>query len=434
MTLGQRFYTLYDIFERLTATTSRNDKLSIVAEVPEELKEDFTFCLEVLAGRHKIGWTYVIPRQGKDMLIANKQYVEEQTVKQYISRLFIGRYDVVSTYLAEIDTGKYSAYVEPIVNRRLRLGIGPSLLEKSLYAPMLAKKFDAKYLGKQFTITEKLDGNRCIAYYEDERWHYVSRNGKPMNVEFDMSNMNPAYIYDGEILSPLQVEMSNEIVKAVQSCKIAQTKFDSQFNNTSGLINRKSGNKDLVYNVFDVITTYWSYSARRDILYGMQDSSNVRILPVLARMDSYNTDVDALYKILDIVTSVGGEGLMINNEHATYVNKRTSELLKLKKSYSIDMKVTSYQYGAGKYKGVVGALSCEAKLPDKTILCNVGTGMSDEQRSDWAINPTKILGKIVEVQYFSLSQDEAFKGTNCYSLRFPRFVRIREDKTDISID
>ena len=83
---------------------------------------------------------------------------------------------------------------------------------------------------------------------------------------------------------------------------------------------------------------------------------------------------------------------------------------------------------------MLGYLICEATLPDgKKVSCKIGTGISDTQRAEWAQYPNDILGKIVEVAYFSLSQNRNTFGTYTYSLRFPRLKQVRDDKTTTSI-
>ena len=128
---------------------------------------------------------------------------------------------------------------------------------------------------------------------------------------------------------------------------------------------------------------------------------------------------------------------MINLASATYLHKRTDQILKLKKVYTMDMKVYDISYGEGKYEGMIGALEAVAKTDDgKTIICSVGTGLSDEQREEWSIDTSRIMGKTIEVSYFSLSQTKQDReyGTNIYSLRFPRLKRVRDDKDETSTD
>ena len=134
-----------------------------------------------------------------------------------------------------------------------------------------------------------------------------------------------------------------------------------------------------------------------------------------------------------MIESKGGEGLMINLGNRKYEHKRTDSLLKVKSTYTMDMRVIDYEEGTGKNEGLIGSLICSATEGNITYNCKVGSGLSDEDRYFWILHPDQIVGKIIEVAYFSLSQDKNAQGTNTYSLRFPRFKRIRTDKNETSI-
>ena len=176
------------------------------------------------------------------------------------------------------------------------------------------------------------------------------------------------------------------------------------------------------------------YAERREVLDTLDFGGDTRLVKVLAKIDNAK-DLEYLSsKILAEVTDIGGEGIMINLGDRTYQHKRTDGLLKMKKVQTMDMKVVDYEWGTGKYEGQIGALLCEAITDDgKVIRCSVGTGLSDVQRLDWALRPEDILGKIVEIGYFSLSQSSDARGSRFYSLRFPRLKGVRNDKSETSI-
>ena len=84
------------------------------------------------------------------------------------------------------------------------------------------------------------------------------------------------------------------------------------------------------------------------------------------------------------------------------------------------MKVIEFQEGTNKYTGTLGALVCEYKY--STV--DVGSGFSDALRDEIWANKEAWLGKIITVKYFEETYNSA---TGLPSLRFPVFIRVRED-------
>lgn len=430
--LRNRIHYLQFICESLQDTTSLLIKQQIVDDIEPDCRDDFNFIVEILAGKHKLGYSYY-RRESLDIM---PPAVLQQSFKDYLQPLWepLKHHDlsVKSIEIAMQKVRWATQFVASIVNRTLRLGIGPSLLPKDGLSAMLAKKYEGKIKSDDtgYFITEKLDGNRCIASYDGSKWNFTSRNGKPMNVNFDMGNLPTDRVYDGEVLSTAQTEYSKAIARGVF---IEQHGGTSAFQNTSGLINRKGEKKGLVYNIFDIMYDGIPYFERRQELEligkaGL-NSNDLRILPVLKRYNTASDMRDGIEQLLVDVTCAGAEGLMINTGFGKYQHKRTDDLLKYKAVQTMDMKVIDWEYGNGKYASSLGYLQCVGKTPNgKDISCRVGTGISDYERDLWVLEPNKIVGKIVEIAYFSISHNN----TGVYSLRFPRLKQIRHDKTEVS--
>lgn len=114
----------------------------------------------------------------------------------------------------------------------------------------------------------------------------------------------------------------------------------------------------------------------------------------------------------------GGEGAVLRNPEGTYQGgKRNADILKIKQGASFDLEVVDIYPGQGKYKNTLGGLVCRWKN-DRVIDIS---GMTDEQRILWWSIPSKIIGKVVQVD----AMCESSKGL----LREPRFKGIRHDKT-----
>lgn len=438
MTLTERCLYFKSVFDMLQATNSSILKRQIVDDIKPECKEDFEYIVEVLTGKHVYGYSYW------PCVVDSDVRNENNTIKDVLEFLQepMKQHDLSINNIARYvkQTAPWYWFFEPIVNRTLKIGIGKSILPKDGMAPMLAKKYEGriKFDKAGYVITEKLDGNRCVASYENNQWVFRSRNGKLMHVNFDMGDLPKEFVYDGEVMSAEQTKASillhHNLAAEVPYSGIVLYKND--FNGTSGLINRHTLNKNLVYNIFDIMVDDVPYVDRRYELYKIAQEEthgdDIRILPAIAHINHDELEESSAF-YLHHITNMGGEGLMINTASGIYNHKRTDNLLKLKKVQTIDMKVTDFDWGTGKYECMVGALKAECVTDDgKIISCDIGSGLSDQQRLEWACDFSKICGKIVEVAYFSLSQTSAQKGSNIYSLRFPRLKSIRKDKVETS--
>lgn len=439
LTTNKRIKILSALFEELQQTSSRLEKQELIKAVPEFLSADLMYCLAVLDNRVMFGY-----KMADYASIANQEVIptdSTRTVVELIDECLrpwqeqdLSQQNIIKHLRNVVE---YFDFLQPIVDKELRLGIGKSLLSVDVKAPMLAKKFSDMKVFTQYAVTEKLDGIRCIAYFDNNKWHFISRNGRVLNVDFDTSGLSEQLIYDGELLSGQQTRDSIERVDLLVK-NIVKGHNSNSFSETSGIVNRKQmAGKDLVYNIFD-IQTNGVYRDRQVILENTFkntiNNDHIRILPVLEYLnfDDLNAQ-DRLMTILENITANGGEGLMLNRWDGLYMHKRTDALLKVKKTFSMDMTVASIYPGAGKYENVVGSLSCYAEdLGGTTYACAVGSGLSDQQRKEWIADPTKIVGKIVEIEYFEVTQDKSLKGSNLYSLRFPRLKRVRGDKNETS--
>lgn len=92
---------------------------------------------------------------------------------------------------------------------------------------------------------------------------------------------------------------------------------------------------------------------------------------------------------------------------------------KVKPTRTIDAFVTDWKLGNGKHIGLVGAFTVSVNDGDKVVdVASVGNGFQDPEREE--LNGDECIGRVMEVEYDSIMS----KGR----LRFPRFLRWRDDK------
>ena len=180
-------------------------------------------------------------------------------------------------------------------------------------------------------------------------------------------------------------------------------------------------------------------------------------------------DTTVLEQFLDTAVKGQCEGLMVKTMADVYEpSRRSLNWLKLKKDYldgcgdSFDLVPLGAYYGRGKRTGVYGAylLACyDEESEEFQSVCKIGTGFSDEdlQTLSASLNEHKLEGgkssqyvvsdslecdvwfdavQVWEIKAADLSKSSTHRGAigkleegRGIGLRFPRFERIREDKS-----
>ena len=319
-------------------------------------------------------------------------------------------------------------FIHGIIAKTIKLGITPTTINK-VYGYdfifrmhlQLAERYQNNIdfvEGKKFALTLKLDGIRCIAIKKHGKVSLLSRQGQKIQqanqIEQEIKNLPlDNFVFDGELL--------------VSNYKKLNSK--TAYKLTTKIV-RKDGIKEgISLIVFDFISLKEWESKKSTKPYCERQKQFRQLIRNCQFLNSVprfyvGEDKRKIGELLEKVKQYHQEGLMLNIFDAPYIFTRTKNLLKVKLMQDVDLKVIEVVEGQGKYKGTTGALIVDYKGNP----VRVGSGLSEENRNEFWSAPSKIIGRVIQVQYFEETEDSTGKK----SLRFPVFKQVREKGKKVS--
>jgi DNA ligase-1 len=347
--------------------------------------------------------------------------------------------DAILGMSLKFDSDEWNLFLAPILRRDIRAGISEKTINKVLKGttytiPTFGCQLAANSEGRPEMVgikrlEPKLDGARVLLVVtEDNTATCYSRNGKVFDnfthVEEQVLEHATAFrialgtsggfVLDGEIMG----KSFQDLMRQAQRKENVQT-------------------ADTVFNVFDILPLadfkrgYWNAQLRKRVAilerlgmaFGKMPNVSTLDIPIVVDLSTEQGQAD-LHAYANEMVEAGFEGIMIKDLEAPYECKRNTFWMKWKPTITVDLPVIGIEEGTGRNKNRLGALVCSGTDHGKEITVNVGSGFTDTERDLFWLHKAQVVGRTAEILCDVITQNQ--DGT--YSLRFPRFVRWRDDK------
>lgn len=309
-------------------------------------------------------------------------------------------------------------------------------------------------IGVEAATINKVYGEEIIPVWEVQQGYpidkYKFRKGELIFASRKLNGSRGTY-FKGDIISrqAQKFEGLDHIIKDIE--KIIGTDYavdgelirrnidgltDGQnFRETISILNSDGNDKSLIkFVIFDIVpidefegdACTENYSVRKKRLLDLKNkiqkngTQNIEVVQMVYE----GTDVNDVYDWLDYAVRHDWEGLVVNRQ-VPYRRTRHNGCLKVKRFYTVDLRITAIEEGQNRLAGTMGALVVDYKGNELRI----GSGFDDATRAAVWANPDNCIGKIVECKYKEVTMD---KKTGLESLQFPTFVRFRDDKNEVS--
>lgn len=415
---------IYNKFEEIKNTNGSNVKKALLSKYKNDT--DFVFVLEFLFNTYKKTGiaTKKIEKNIKmevtpinDLKALIDYVVNENTGTDYVIK-------VVQDFINK--NKKHEIFLKELITKTYKCGLTSTTINKIIpnliptFGVMLASKVEdcnELYTQPEVIATTKLDGFRCV--YISSHKKFYSRQGLEIEglieLKKEMEQL-PDGVYDGELLAVGDFKEAKDQYKATS--KIASKKGE------------KTGLKLVLFdyikneqNFFDGIDPTPCYERKFNLIEIIKNN-NCKLIENAEVLYFSSYKENKIIQLVNELTTRGEEGLMLNIANAPYECKRTKTLLKIKKFYTMDLRVIGFTEGNGDMKGMLGSLIVDYK-GNKV---NVGSGFNQAQRIEFWNNRDNLINRVIEVGY----KEETNNEDGGLSLRFPTFKQLREIGKEVS--
>lgn len=304
-------------------------------------------------------------------------------------------------------------------------------------APMLCKTslrdhLEEHSVWENYVAEPKHDGARCLVVRDSSGVHLYSRTGGVFtdhvpHLVAELSFLPAGTVLDGELaLIDRQAVVHGETVPVTDFNKTMRV-LGSLPERGRGLQSEEFGNLSLI--VYDVPElggvdhTGDTWTQRRKTLSALRFPKKSRHI----LLNTVFTDPTRFGALFDDLVSHGVEGIITKNVEGRYAfdGRPNKTWYKVKAQITMDMVVSGYTEGAGKFAGLIGAIEFSRLDPETGELVYVGkcSGMTDAVRREVTECPQTYLGRVIEIKCNELVGSKTYR-----TPRHPQFVCFRIDK------
>ena len=434
--MTQNFEYVWNMVCDLKATSSTIDKQTIIENYCNNNLSGAIFTKTILLYTYHPLWQYNITSENlkKKSKLRGKDFGDIFFLLNALKDRQVTGHDAIGAVNTFVDKfPEYEELIHCIIDKDLKTRAGDKIINKAIpdnipeFSVALADKYEPKLVDwkDSWFVSRKLDGLRLIAVVDENgNSTFFSRTGKTFDTLDIVAGGIKALgitnvVFDGELC--LVDDNENEDFQGIMK---EIRKKDHTIPNPS-------------YKIFDMISHDEFYSKKglhnktyehryNNLLTVMRENSCV-CLSVLAQEKI--KDDDHFQEWVKKAADYLWEGLILR-ANEPYKGKRSKDLLKVKKFFDDEYKVLDTEMGPFRY--VKYGAECEetmlscVMIQHKGHTVRVGSGFSIEQRQEFYKNPKKILGKIIQVQYFEETKNQ----DGGISLRFPTFKYLYGDSRD----
>lgn len=415
---------LFESIEKTRGTKAKKEllELGLNSEYKDDLEKvlNHLFNPMISTGISKTSWN-------KAEIGLNAKFNSISELIEYIQKNNTGKNVVVSSVKS------FSKKFEPfeqkffyyLATKDINIGISTTTVSKYIHIPkfeiMLGERLNEDVdFDRNYILTKKLDGVNLTCFKRGESITFFTRQGKQVDGLTDLIDQYKELqdgVYFGEALYSNEDEAKDR---------------KELYRLSTGELNSKRENKKISHWIFDYqtleewdsekfITPYSNTISTLENIFSKNKLKNIKMVPFIYQ----GTGKEIAFELLKKAKKDGWEGLVLRYSSSVYQKKRSSDFVKLKPFGEVDLRITGFK--EFKHPNQLGSFICEDD--EHTIKCSVGSGFSKEQRYDFWKRKNEFLGKIVEVQTMEITENKSGQK----SLRFPVFIRFRDDKNTTNI-